>query len=73
MQISINFMFANFGLVIDMDYTIRKIKETEYPLLKEFLYEAIFVPDGAEPPPKSIVDAPSYKCISRISDLGLMI
>ena len=47
--------------MIDMDYTIRKIKETEYPLLKDFLYEAIFVPDGVEAPPKSIVDAPELQ------------
>ena len=33
-------------MIIDMNYTIRKIKETEYPLLKDFLYEAIFLPDG---------------------------
>lgn len=44
-----------------MNYTIRKIKETEYPLLKDFLYEAIFVPEGVEPPPKSIVDAPELQ------------
>ena len=44
-----------------MDYTIRAIKETEYPLLEDFLYEAIFVPDGVEPPPKSIVDAPELQ------------
>ncbi len=43
--------------MIDMDYTIRKIEKTEYPLLKDFLYEAIFVPEGVELPPKSIVDA----------------
>lgn len=47
--------------MIDIDYTIRKIRETEYPLLKDFLYEAIFVPDGVEPPPKSIVDAPELQ------------
>ena len=52
---------TNSGLVTDMDYKIRKIKETEYPLLKDFLYEAIFVPDGVEPPPKSIVDAPELQ------------
>ena len=44
-----------------MDFKIRKIKETEYPLLKDFLYEAIFVPDGVEPPPKSIVDTPELQ------------
>ena len=44
-----------------MDFKIRKIKETEYPLLKDFLYEAIFVPEGIESPPKSIVDAPELQ------------
>ena len=48
-------------MVTDMDYTIRKIKETEYFLLKDFLYEAIFVPDGVEAPPKSIVNAPELQ------------
>ena len=51
-----------------MDFKIRKIKETEYPLLKDFLYEAIFVPDGVEPPPKSIVDAPEQQVY--ISNFG---
>ena len=44
-----------------MDYIIREIKETEYPLLEDFLYEAIFVPEGVEPPPKSIVNAPELQ------------
>lgn len=46
---------------MDMDYTIREIKEIEYPLLEDFLYEAIFVPEGVEPPPKSIVNAPELQ------------
>ena len=37
-----------------MLYTIRKIKQSEYALLDDFLYEAIFIPEGVEPPPKSI-------------------
>ena len=48
-------------MVTDMDYAIRKIKETEYFLLKDFLYEAIFVPDGVEAPPKSIVNDPELQ------------
>ena len=44
-----------------MDFKIRKIKETEYPLLKDFLYEAIFLPDGAEAPPKSILNIPELQ------------
>lgn len=38
-----------------MQYTIRKIKETEYDLLNDFIYEAIFIPQGVEPPLKSII------------------
>ena len=36
-----------------MIYTIRKIKETEYHFLNDFLYEAIFVPENVQAPPKS--------------------
>ena len=42
-------------------YTIRAMKETEYPLLEDFLYEAIFVPEGVDPPPKSIVNTPELQ------------
>ena len=28
-----------------MNYIIREIKESEYSLLNEFLYEAIFIPE----------------------------
>ena len=38
-----------------MQYIIRKIKETEYDVLNDFIYEAIFIPQGVEPPPKSII------------------
>lgn len=44
-----------------MKYTIRKMKETEYPLLDDFLYEAIFLPEGTEPPPKSIIYKPELQ------------
>lgn len=44
-----------------MEYTIREIKETEYSLLEDFLYEAIFVPEGVEPPSKSIVNTPDLQ------------
>ena len=39
-----------------MNYTIRKLKNTEYPLLNDFLYEAIFIPPGVEPPSRSILN-----------------
>lgn len=44
-----------------MDYTIREIKKTEYPLLADFLYEAIYISDGAESPPRSIIDSPELQ------------
>lgn len=44
-----------------MKYTIRKIQRQEYPLLDDFLYEAIFVPDGIEPPPKTIIASPELQ------------
>lgn len=40
---------------------IREIKPSEYPLLEDFLYEAIFIPDGIELPPKSIVQEPELQ------------
>ena len=33
---------------------IREIRPDEYPLLDDFLYEAIYIPDGVESPPRSI-------------------
>ena len=44
-----------------MDYTIREIQRQEYPLLDNFLYEAIFIPKGIEPPPKTIIASPELQ------------
>ena len=41
--------------------TLREIRESEYGLLKDFLYEAIFIPEGVEPPTKEIVEQPELK------------
>lgn len=38
-----------------MDVIIRLMRHEEYPLLETFLYQAIFVPEGAEKPPRSIL------------------
>ena len=37
---------------------IRKLRDNETELLKEFLYEAIFIPEGVEPPGRSIIEQP---------------
>ena len=47
---------------------IREIKQAAYPLLENFLYEAIFIPDGVEPPPKSIIYRPELQVY--ISEFG---
>ena len=44
-----------------MDDSIRDMRKEEYPLLKDFLYEAIFVPPGTEPPPRSILERPELQ------------
>lgn len=44
-----------------MEYKIRKIKQKEHDILKDFLYEAIFIPEGAGLPAKSVVELPELK------------
>ncbi len=44
-----------------MDITIREIQKQEYPLLDDFLYEAIFISEGVEPPPKTIITSPELQ------------
>lgn len=44
-----------------MEYTIRKMTVPEYSKLNDFLYEAIFIPDGIEPPPRNIIDSPELQ------------
>ena len=40
---------------------IRGLRSDETELLKEFLYEAIFIPEGMDPPPRDIIDQPELK------------
>lgn len=51
-----------------MKYTIREIQKEEYSLLKDFLYEAIFTPEGMTPPPKTILSSPELQVY--IKDFG---
>lgn len=51
-----------------MDYRIREIKESEYSVLPDFLYEAIFIPEGTEKPPKTIIEQPELQVY--IADFG---
>lgn len=51
-----------------MDYKIREIRESEYLILSDFLYEAIFVPKGIEKPLKAIIQQPELQVY--IADFG---
>lgn len=53
-----------------MDYTIREIQKQEYQLLNHFLYEAIFIPEGIKPPPKTIIKSPELQVyVERFGEL----
>lgn len=51
-----------------MNYKIRKLKENEQEILADFLYEAIYIPEGVEAPPKNIIEQPELQLY--ISDWG---
>ena len=44
-----------------MNYIIRTLYPSEYSLLEEFLYQAIFVPKGQQPPPRSVLQSPALR------------
>jgi ribosomal protein S18 acetylase RimI-like enzyme len=48
-----------------MDFAYRKIEKSDYGLLREMLYEALFVPEGEKPYDESVVNHPE---ISRYID-----
>lgn len=51
-----------------MNYRIRAIKTDEYGLLNDFLYEAIYIPEGVQAPSKSIINAPELQVY--VTDFG---
>lgn len=51
-----------------MNYNIRELRENENKILAEFLYEAIYIPEGVEVPPKNIIEQPELQLY--ISDWG---
>ena len=44
-----------------MTYNIRELTESEYGVLEDFLYEAIFIPDGVAAPPREIIYQPELQ------------
>lgn len=40
---------------------LRRLRANEIKLLQDFLYEAIFIPEGVEPPAREIIELPELK------------
>lgn len=51
-----------------MEMIIRRIEKNEIELLNTFLYEAIFIPEGVEAPPKEIIYQPELQVY--VKDFG---
>jgi len=59
------------------DCIIREITPAEYPLLEDFIYTAIYIPHGEEPPPREVIFDPEiYVYVdgfgSKAGDLGVV-
>ena len=50
-------------------YQIRHIESTEYKVLDDFLYEAIFIPEGVAAPPREIINDPQLQVY--VQDFGV--
>lgn len=60
-----------------MNYTIREIAESEYRVLEDFLYEAIFISKGVSAPPREIIYKPVLQVYiaefgKKLGDLALV-
>lgn len=62
--------------VLENTLIIRPFQEREFLLLEHYLYEAIFVPEGEEPPPRSVLEDPSlkhyYQDFGKVGDYALL-
>ena len=45
----------------EVEVKIRELKQGEEELLKDFLYEAIFIPEGVEAPSRDIIELPELR------------
>ena len=57
------------GSAVRTDTIIREINKTEYPLLDDFLYNALFIPEGAEFPAREVIYEPEIYIY--VKDFGL--
>ncbi len=55
-------------IISSLGYHIRHITSKEYEFLDDFLYEAIFIPEGATAPPREIIATPQLQVY--VKDFG---
>lgn len=65
---SINQIRTLIGFHNKISYNIRHMNNKEIALLDDFLYEAIFIPEGVDAPPKEIINAPELQIY--VQDFG---
>lgn len=53
---------------VNMDYTIRELRQSEVEILDTFLYEAIFIPEGVAAPSRDIIKQPELQVY--VKDFG---
>ena len=56
----------------NVSYRIRKLRQEEIHILDEFLYEAIFIPEGTKAPPKEIIKEPELQILGKRKMISAM-
>lgn len=67
-EYDMNQIMTIIGLHNNISYNIRHIRNEEVVLLNDFLYEAIFIPEGVEAPQREIIQAPELQVY--VQDFG---
>jgi len=68
MVLTINALSNTIITAHPINAKIRLMQTSDYSCLPEFLYQAIFIPKGVEPPPRSIINDPQI--FAYIKDLN---
>lgn len=56
----------------NVSYRIRKLRQEEIHILDDFLYEAIFIPEGTKAPPKEIIKEPELQILGKRKMISAM-
>ena len=68
-EYDVNQIRTLIGFHNKISYNIRHMNNKEIALLDDFLYEAIFIPEGVDAPPKEIINAPELQIY--VQDFGM--